>query len=327
MADRDQIVRYGKSPLTPTSASQPLYTYLFGGGHISHSLSPMINSILYKSAGVSWIYALCETTSPQRFLETLHQPDCIGASVTMPNKVTFMPLLDDLTEEAQSIGAVNVVFIRLDQQGHRRYIGTNTDCIGVRDTLLNHSLSLVEKSENQPALVVGAGGASRSAIYALWRWFRLSEIYLVNRLKSEVDALISSVSKTMPGILLRHIASVDDARAAPTPRIIVGTVPDGVPQTPGEIVAWQICEAFLKNGHGKGSGGGGGGAIVDMCYFPARTRLLNLAEANGWTTMLGSEVLVRVAAAQQRLWLELEPTPEGVDEALRSVRQASAAKI
>lgn len=314
----EQAYTYGRSPLSSKSHSHSLYTYLFGG-RISHSLSPLINSILFKSAGASWTYSLCETTSPQRFLDTLNQANCIGASVTMPNKVTFMPLLDDLTEEARGIGAVNTVFIRLDSQGRRRYIGTNTDCIGVRDTLIRNSPRIHEDVRNQPALVLGAGGAARSAIYALWIWFRPSEIYLVNRLKSEVVDLISSIEKTIPGIRLHHIASVADAHAAPTPRIIVGTVPDDVPREVGEILAWQVCEAFLNNGDGNG-------ALLDMCYQPPRTSLVNMAERNGWATLLGTEVLVRVAAAQQTLWLEREPSPEGVNEALLAMKQLSAGK-
>lgn len=314
---RDESYTYGKSPLTPSSTSQPLYTYLFGG-RISRSLSPLINSILYGSAGASWTYDLCETTSSQCFLNMLNQPNCIGASVTMPNKVTFMTLLDDLTEEARCIGAVNTVFMRLDQHGRRRYIGTNTDCVGIRDTLLKNSPSIAENARNEPALVVGAGGAARSAIYALWKWFHPSEIYLVNRLKSEIDDLLSSIKKTIPGIRLRHITTVDDTRAAPTPRVIVGTVPDNIPTGIGEILAWQICESFLHHGDGNG-------AVLDMCYHPPRTRLLNLAETNGWTVMLGTGVLVRVAAAQQTLWLERNPRPEGVSEALLSMQRASAA--
>lgn len=272
--------------------------------------------ILFKSAGLPWTYNLCETTDEKRFLDTISQADCIGASVTMPNKVTFMPLLDDLTEEARYIGAVNTVFIRLDQEGRRRYIGTNTDCIGIRDTIMNNVPSLAQEAQNQPALVIGAGGAARSAIYALWRWFEPSEIYLVNRLKSEVDDLISSIQSTIPGIRLRHIASLQDQRAASTPRIIVGTVPDGVPSGDGEITAWEISEAFLRDSSSKG-------AVLDMCYHPARTRLLNLATANGWSTMLGTEVLVRVNAAQQRLWTEQEADPESLNEALLAMRRVN----
>ncbi|RVX75788.1 hypothetical protein B0A52_00144 [Exophiala mesophila] len=306
---------YGKSTLQPSSKSECMSVYLFGG-HISKSLSPLINMILFKSAGLPWTYGLCETTDPKRFQEVVGRLDCIGASVTMPNKVAFMPLLDDLTEEARCIGAVNTVFIRLDQEGRRRYIGTNTDCIGIRDTIMNNLPTLAQEKRSRPALVIGAGGAARSAIYALWRWFGPSEIYLVNRLKSEIDDLVAGIQSTIPGIRLRHIVSLEDQVAASTPQIIVGTVPDGVPSDDGEITSWRICEAFIRGGSSKG-------AVLDMCYHPARTRLLALAEANGWSTMLGTEVLVRVNVAQQRLWTEQDPDPKDLSELFLAIRQAN----
>lgn len=89
----------------------------------------------------------------------------------MPNKVAFQPLLDDLTDEARVIGAVNTAFIRLMPDGRRRYIGTNTDCVGIRETI----------PQRNPYAVSNA----------LWAWFRPSEIYIVNRLKSDVNAIVN----------------------------------------------------------------------------------------------------------------------------------------
>ncbi|EXJ69757.1 uncharacterized protein A1O5_06828 [Cladophialophora psammophila CBS 110553] len=313
----DQSYAYGRSPLTPDSKSKRLRTYLFGG-RISHSHSPAINSRLFASAGASWTYELCETTDPQRFLDVLHQPDCIGASVTMPNKVTFMAALDDLTEEARAIGAVNTVFIRLDKQGRRRYIGTNTDCVGIRETLLHNSPAILDSAYGRAALVIGAGGAARSALFALWTWFQPCEIYLTNRLKSEADDLIGGIQKSIPGIKVRYLDSVAEAQRLPAPGIVIGTVPDHEPREAGELLSWKICEVFLRS-----RDGGGKGAVLDMCYQPARTRLIKLAEQCGWAIMLGTEVLVRVGVAQQTLWLERGPDSCGVRQALRFMQRTS----
>lgn len=233
----------------------------------------------------------------------------------MPNKVTFMPLLDDLTEEARAIGAVNTVFIRLDSRGDRRYIGTNTDCVGIKETLLNNSHTVLDDARAQPALVIGAGGAARSAIYALWKWFKPSEIYIVNRLTSETIELIAGMLLSIPSIRLRHVESVEEAQRLKPPCVCVGTIPDDKPRGTGELLAWQICETFLKKrGQVKG-------VVLDMCYHPACTRLLKLAEMTGWRTMYGTEVLVRVAVAQQALWLEEEPKPDAVQKTLSSMQR------
>lgn len=235
----------------------------------------------------------------------------------MPNKVTFGPLLDILTEEARVIGAVNTSFTRIAPDGTLRYIGTNTDCVAICETILQHEpsgIGALSKAPGRPALVIGGGGAARSAIYSLWKWFRPSEIYIVNRVKAEVDAMVESFWSAMPGIKLRHVTSVEDAMTLPATYLIVGTIPDSPPKESGEILCWQICRAVLRR-HEKG-------LLVDMCYMPSpNTRLLTMARDEGWETIAGTEVLVRVCIAQQILWLERQPSEDGVKKALSVVRE------
>lgn len=112
------------------------------------------------------------------FLQLIRHPHFYGASVTMPHKVAILKHLDGLTEEGQDVGAVNTLFIQEDASGNRLYMGTNTDVIGIRDAFAYN----VEptKFENRPALVIGGGGAARSAVYALRKWMKASAIYLVS---------------------------------------------------------------------------------------------------------------------------------------------------
>lgn len=53
-------------------------------------------------------------------------------------------------------------------------------------------------------MVVGGAGAARSAIYAQWKWFGPSEIYISIRLDSEVDDIVQSFQRAIPGIQIRH---------------------------------------------------------------------------------------------------------------------------
>ncbi|KAJ5949080.1 hypothetical protein N7454_000664 [Penicillium verhagenii] len=302
---------YGRSPLTSSSLTSPLNTFLFGG-NISRSLSPLLHGILFRSANASWAYHLAQTTEKTDFLAKLADPRSIGASITMPNKVTFGPILDDLTEEARGIGAVNTAFIRLDPSGKRRWIGTNTDCVGIREAILQRDPQATSTAKGKPAMVIGGGGAARSAIYALWKWFSPSEIYIANRLESEVDDIIRHFSITMPGIKLRYIPDVQTANGLPSPSIIIGTIPDYPPTEPGEVLCWKICEVVL----GKSREG----LVVDMCYMPStETRLVCTASKGGWAVIRGTEVLVRVCVAQQTLWLERESNDKGVEEAMGSI--------
>ena len=172
-------------------------------------------------------------------------------------------------------------------------------------------------------MVVGGGGAARSAIYALWKWFRPSEIYISNRLDSEVEDIVRYFRKAIPGIRLRHLESVGSAEQVPAPYISIGTVPDYPPTQPGEILCAAICDAVLRKPEK--------GLLMDMCYMPSpQTKLMRTAENQGWNTVPGTDVLVRVCVAQQTLWVEEVPNEAGVKQALAAMSEktkAQAAKL
>jgi quinate dehydrogenase len=224
----------------------------------------------------------------------------------MPHKVSFMTECDRVTDEALAIGAINTIFIRKDPRSNEKlYIGTNTDTIGIREAFLQNFPSITSQSTDKPALVVGGGGACRSAIYALWESLRASKIYLVNRLKSEVDTIMESFKSTLPECKLIHISSVEQVQGLETPVVIVGTVPDIPPTQPNEILARDIVEAIL--------GLGPKGFVLEMCYHPdPDTEFFRLAVRSGWKVVPGVEAMVHQGIAQQVLWLEkpLEDIPD-----------------
>lgn len=90
-----------------------------------------------------------------------NRPDLAGLNVTIPHKQAVLPYLDQLTPEAQAVGAVNTIGI---QHNPLRLIGHNTDVIGFRETLL-YFLG----EARPPALVCGTGGAARAVWYVLDR--------------------------------------------------------------------------------------------------------------------------------------------------------------
>ncbi|KAL4810634.1 hypothetical protein BDV18DRAFT_155247 [Aspergillus unguis] len=313
-----QSYTYGKSPLTAKSRSIPYHAFLFGAS-ISQSLSPLLHGILFKSANAVWSYDKVQTTDRSTFEGILAANDTIGSSITMPNKVTFGSSLDHLTEEARVIGAVNTSFVRTAADGRRVHIGTNTDCVGIREAILQRYPAAPSTSKGKPAMVVGGGGAARSAIYALWKWFGPSEIYISNRLDSEVEDIMQYFRRAIPSIQLRHLESVESAEHVSAPHIIIGTVPDYPPTQPGEILCAEICDAVLRKPEK--------GLLMDMCYMPSpQTKLLRRAEDQGWNTVLGTDVLVRVCVAQQILWVEEVPNEAGVKEALEAMSEKTKAQ-
>jgi len=248
------------------------------------------------------------------FLQLIRHPHFYGASVTMPHKVAILKHLDGLTEEGQDVGAVNTLFIQEDASGNRLYMGTNTDVIGIRDAFAYN----VEptKFENRPALVIGGGGAARSAVYALRKWMKASAIYLVNRDPSEVEAVISECTTRGYGDSLVHVSTVAQAQSIEGVGAIVACVPNFTPVTPAEIEARQVLECFLAKPHK--------GALLEMCYHPTTwTEIAEVGKQNDWQIVLGTEALIYQGLEQDRYW-----TGKAVAELpVEKVQEAIARKL
>jgi quinate dehydrogenase len=310
--------QYGSSPLTPSSSTTRHQVYLFGYP-IAHSLAPLLLNSLFNSLNLPWTYTLIESKDKSDFLPKLKSNDCIGSAITMPHKVPSLSEVDAITDEGRVIGAIKTVFIRLDKYGQRRYIGTNTDCIGVREAFLkNVSPELLAKNAGRPALVIGGGGACRSAVYALHAWLGAEKIYLVNRLKSEIDDIKASFQREGGfGDQLVFVETVEMARSLPTPFLVVGTIPDFPPREPEELVAKEITQELMGRKEAEE------GVVLEMCYRPQiRTAFYESSERNGWTVLPGTESMIWQGVAQQVLWAEKERAEGdlGIEEARKTIK-------
>ncbi|KAL7818533.1 NAD(P)-binding protein [Trichoderma gracile] len=274
-------------------ASLDKHCYLFGQ-KITHSLSPFLHQVIYDHLNLRWAQLRLDSSDLQLFLELVQHPSCFGASVTMPNKVAILPYLDEMTDECRDVGACNTVFFK-QRNGQRILCGTNTDVIGIRDSFLYNVKNPAVTYEGRPALVIGGGGAARSAIYAVRKWMKVKEIYLVNRDASEVEAVIRDCTARGYGEGLLHVATVEQAKEVEGPGAIVACIPDLAPRTSGEILARRITEILLDKKHK--------GAMLEMCYNPTPfTALGSLAERKGWTVILGTEALIWQGLEQDTYW-------------------------
>lgn len=268
----------------------------FFGYPIKHSFSPLLHQTVYDNIGLKWSQLPFESVDTDRFLEILQDPKCHGSTVTMPHKVTILPHLDEMTQECQDIGACNTIFFK-EKDGKRQLVGTNTDHIGIRESFFQNLRGSVtaESYRGKPGLVIGGGGACRSAVYALRRWLGCSEIYIVNRDVAEVDAVISTCEKAGFGESLIHVKSAAQAEALTTPGAIVSCIPNFPPKTPEEIEARRVIEIFLTKKEK--------GAILEMCYHPSPfTEIGNAAERLGWQVILGTEAMIYQGLEQDHYW-------------------------
>lgn len=190
-------------------------------------------------------------------------PELIGLNVTIPYKEEIIQYLNELSETASIIGAVNT--IKIDSEG--KLIGHNTDYIGFLE-----SIKPLLQSHHKKALVLGYGGASKAILFALQQ---LNIDYLlVSRTKSDTNITYEEVDKE----IFDHYQIVINC----TP---LGTFP-AVENCP------DIPYHYFTNQH----------IAYDLIYNPEQTTFLKQAQSQGTTIKNGSEMLILQAEAAWKIW-------------------------
>lgn len=306
-------------PAPPSISHLDHVSYLFGYP-IAHSLSPLLHSTVFAGLQLKKReYLLYESLSIPSFLALTKDPKFFGAAVTMPHKVAIIPHLHALTPEGKAIGAINTIFLQTGPNNERQLIGTNTDCIGVREALRqNVSPETYASWKGKPALVVGGGGTSRAAVYTLKNFLGCSPIYMINRDKSEVDAVIAECTAAGFGDNLIYISSAAHAASLTGPAVVVSAVPDFPPKSESEIAARQELEILLAAAEVKG-------ALLEMCYHPSpNTEIDALARKAGWQVVPGTEAMIWQGLEQDHFWTGKEVKEMPVADVKRVVKEALA---
>ncbi|MCJ1257918.1 hypothetical protein MMC24_005746 [Lignoscripta atroalba] len=289
--------------------------YLFGSP-IAHSLAPLLHQTVYDALHLRRSMIPFESISMPDFLALTEDGKFLGAAVTMPHKVNIIQRLDKLTREGADIGACNTIFLEEGRDGKRILCGTNTDCVGIREAFMQNVADGDGVYRGRPGMVVGGGGASRSAVYALKKWLGCGPIYIVNRDDSEVEDVITACRLNGFGDDLIHVKTAAHAGGLAGPGAIVSCVPDFAPRTPGEIAAREVLEVMLAKEHK--------GAILEMCYHPSPiTAIGELSERAGWQVILGTEAMIWQGLEQNRYWTgrKIEEMP------VKQVKAVIAAKL
>ncbi|KAJ1667174.1 3-dehydroquinate dehydratase (3-dehydroquinase) [Coemansia sp. RSA 1813] len=258
----------------------PSKQFFLFGTPIQHSPSPAMHNAGFAALGLPHVYALKETQTVDELRDTIGSPSFGGASVTIPHKQTIIPMLDSLTPAAQRIGAVNTIVPETDAQGKRVLVGDNTDYLGIVGCLRNAQLEKQSESfATACALVVGAGGTARAALYAL-HTLGVPRVAVFNRTTARAEALAQEFAT-----LFTAVQAVDlRAAAEMRPTYIVGTIPASDLKLPDVL----FC--------------GASGVALDMAYKPRWTPLLEAAEKSGWKVVHGVAVLIEQGIHQLEKW-------------------------
>lgn len=253
-------------------------TALYGlmGHPLGHSLSPLMHNAAFKKLGMDAIYMPFDVKEDdlEGTLLALKAAGLRGANVTIPYKERIIAQLDGLDRAARKIGAVNTI---LNKDG--RLTGYNTDARGFIDALKGAGVRL----RNARALVIGAGGAARAAVFGLLG--EKATVTVANR--TIMRALELSKALGAPQIVVFGLEDIP--RIVGDFDIVVNCTPAGM----SGFESWSPVPARrLRRGM----------VVFDMVYNPVRTPLLAAAEKAGASTVSGMEMFIRQGMEAFRIW-------------------------
>jgi 3-dehydroquinate dehydratase type I len=164
-----------------------LHFYIFGSA-VAHSLSPPLHNAAFEAYGLPHKYNIFESSTLNGLQHLLQDTNFGGVSITLPYKQEVITLLQTISDDAKIIGAVNTI-IPIRQEGKILALhGENTDWIGIRSCILKNLTPVNAITARSTALVCGAGGMARAAIYALQK-LGVENVFVVNRTESRAYEL------------------------------------------------------------------------------------------------------------------------------------------
>jgi 3-dehydroquinate dehydratase/shikimate dehydrogenase len=235
---------------------------------VRHSLSPALINTAMRRENVNAVYLPLKVESLDDLLACVRALPIHGLSVTMPFKEQILPFLDRSEPLMVATGSCNTVVRSQDGQ----LIGFNTDIQGILAPV-EAQLSLF----GVDALVIGAGGAARSAVYALKQ--RGANVYVLNRTPANAQKLARQFEVNT--VKRSDLPKMQFALAINTTPVGMG----GSPESP-------LSEKELRSVR----------CVLDLVYNPAETRLLQMARAQGIPAISGVEMFVHQGARQFEIW-------------------------
>jgi shikimate dehydrogenase len=266
------------------------------GAPIAQSAAPAMHEQAAAALGVRCHYQLIEVAGAdaatlRALLDGVRRLGFAGVNVTFPYKEAVIPLLDELSPDARTIGAVNTVVVR-----DGRLVGYNTDSSGFARAIGD----LVAGSKHGAVALIGAGGVGKAIAFALASLGIAGlNIFDADRVKAE------ALSSQLQGRLKARVT--DDVAGALEG--VVGVV-NGTPAGMLPDRGMAVQDALLH----------GGLWVADAVYTPLWTPLLMAAKAKGARVMTGRDLAVYQAADAFELFTGLRPPVDVIQNAFDAVR-------
>ncbi|MDG1330683.1 MAG: shikimate dehydrogenase [Crocinitomicaceae bacterium] len=238
-------------------------TYGLIGRSLGHSFSKSFFEYYFRENAIDASYQNYELETIDQVVD-LFQKDIHGFNVTIPYKEAIIPFLDELSDEAKAIGAVNVV-----QVVNGKRVGHNTDAFG-----FHQSIKPFLTNRHERAIIFGTGGASKAVEYVL----------------KNIGVDVIFISRDPRGSNQFHYNEVNHHMLQAC-KLLVNTTPVGTFPNINDFL--DIPYSHLSHEH----------LAVDLIYNPEKTKFLEYAESEGAMILNGKSMLREQALKSWKIWI------------------------
>lgn len=265
--------------------------YALIGEKLGHSFSPKIHHLILQKIKSNGLYNLLEIEKNDLYksVQGLKTLGAKGVNVTIPYKIQIMQYLDNISEEAKKIGAINTISF-----SDGMLTGYNTDYHGFGASLKNSEVEILNKN----AVVLGTGGSSKAVVQ-----------YLVDNKINDIIYVSRDPLNAAKKIKDFKIISYDEVSHLENQDILINCTPCGMyPNIEDSPVKENVLSNFS--------------VVVDLIYNPEETLLLKQAKNLKLKTVNGLYMLVAQAIAAQEIWQNVSINEELVKDIYDEIKNS-----
>jgi len=258
------------------------------GNPVEHSISPILHNSISRYLGMDVVYVplRVEKTRLECAVKGLGALNAAGFNVTVPFKNDILPFLDEISEEARLIGAVNTV-----KNINGRLYGYNTDAEGFLRSL-NEEGGIGFNGNN--VVLIGAGGAARAlAVKAALDGAR--RITIVNRTKEKAVEIADIVNNNIVNIAsCLSLGDSSTEKVFSESKIVINTTSVGMHPDESRTPVENMTGLSLKQ------------VVCDIIYNPERTVFLKNAAKMGCKVLNGLGMLFYQGVYAYEIWMDVK---------------------